>query len=136
MKHNIFENIDWETAGKASMEDLKERTLQMLDIASRFLSEYEMSNVIRPFQDQCFVIYFMGRILGKFNDTAVVINPMAPSKSYNDTLDNICQKMLNDDTTKTLMADSKQTMEKLFALGVHVSNIEDQKVSSAIIRMS
>jgi len=126
-------STQWETAGSATPEELEEQTSQMLSISSRFLSEHEMAYTVRPNKDQCFVIYFLGRMIGKFNKTAVIRDPSHPGMAYSLLMSRISDSILNPEA-RQLICNCPDTMQRLFALGIHVSNVEDKKVSSELIK--
>lgn len=127
-------NLNSNIPDHVRQELLEEQTKQMLSISSRFLSEFEMARYVRPYQDQCFAIFFMGRVIGKVNTSAVVTDPMNPSSVYVDIFSKLSGTIL-DSKSQELVHTCPSTMNKLFALGIHVSNVEAQKIKSDIIRI-
>ncbi len=129
-----MEKLNFNITNQVRQEQLEEQTKQMLSISSRFLSEYEMARYVRPYQDQCFAIFFMGRVIGKVNTSAVVTDPMNPSSVYVNIFNKLKGTIL-DSKSQELVQTCHSTMNKLFALGIHVSNVEAQKVKSDVIRI-
>jgi len=131
MMDTNFKN--WESAGNATPQELETQIQMMLMISSHFLSEFEMATIVRPNQNECFAIYFMGRILGKFNNSAVVRDPLHPRTIYRLIMSRLSNEILNKEAQR-LIKECPQTTQRLFALGIHVSNVENNRVSSEIIK--
>lgn len=126
-------NTHWEEAGKVSPEQLEEQTNLMLSISEQFLTENQMDNIVRPNKDQCFVIYFLGRMIGKFNKTAIVRDPYHPGMAYSLLMGRLSENILNPEA-RLLITNQPKVTQYLFALGIHVSNVEDRRVNSDTIK--
>ncbi len=123
------------TTNQVDCVKLEEQIQHMLVIASRYLSEFEMSRYIRPNRESCFAIYFLGRIIGKDNSSIIVSNPLFPSRKFQDILVKLSKSILDAESQEMILA-CPTTMTRLFALGIHIGNIESHKICSDIIRCS
>lgn len=113
---------------------LEQQTSFMITIAPHYFSQEEIDSILLSHTDECFAIYFIGRILGNEKQNLIVINPMESLRSNKSLLKTLASRVLAKES-QNLIEEQPEATEKLFNLGIHVSNVEKGQVISDFLNI-